>query len=411
MEKLSRKGALWTPEELAILAEDRRNKIPAKLTAARLGRPVHSVRAIGRLHTGVVVQVHKASTPEVDALITSMVHAGATDPQIAKATGRTVGSVRHRIEVLKLVRVRVKAAPGPAPIREAKVRTSRPVAAKSRPRFTEADIAYIRERAGKDSASEIAQALGRSEGSIFSKASALGISLDLPRERKIPRELFEAAFVETPDSQVLADRFGVHKATINRQAREYGLVPERKRRSFDTEARKAIVDLAPAMTVTQVAHATGWDIRTVKRVAEEEALVFLTASRKTRARQTIARPASPRTIKAATSARRKVPQPISAVPQPSRRELEKQAGVIISAARPAVVKAPETLEKVAVTRPVGKLASKPVVARNLAANPVRRDSQPISRPAEPPRGGNIKTLSMIAQIAQRMKKDGRLPRH
>jgi transposase len=410
MEKLSRKGALWTPEELAILAEDRRNKVPARITAARLERPLHSVRAKGLLDTGVVVQVHKAATPEVDELITRMVHAGATDPEIAAAADRTIASVRHRIEVLKLVHVRAKPGPVLRPSK-APARQAKPEKAKSRPRFSAADIAHIRERAGKDGAAEIAQALGRTEGSIYSKASALGISLDLPRERKIPREVFEAAYAENPDSEALATRFGVHKATINRQAREYGLVAERKRRKFDDEARKAIITLAPSMTVTQVAHATGWDIRTVKRVAEEESLVFLAASRKAARKPTVARVLAPKPAKAVGQERRRQARPAEAAARPRREVLVRQADAILAAARPSGPKVAEGRAVSVGARPVSELAGKPMVASKPASKPVIRNSVPVALPPEKPRGGDTKTLSMIAQIAQRMKKDGRLPRH
>lgn len=412
MDKLSRKGALWTPEELAILAEDRRNKVPARITASRLERPLHSVRAKGLLDTGVVVQVHKPATPEVDELINRMVHAGATDPQIAAAADRTIASVRHRIEMLKLVHVRAKPEPVPRPSK-APVRQAKPEKAMSRPRFNADDIAHIKERAGKDSAAEIAQVLGRSEGSIFSKASALGISLELPRERKIPREVFEAAFAENSDSQVLASRFGVHTATINRQAREYGLVAERKRRKFDDEARKTIIALAPSMTVTQVAHETGWDIRTVKRVAGEEALVFLAASRKSARNSTLARvPApKPKPAKAATQVSRKQARPAVAAPRPRREQLVRQADAILAAARPSGPKVAEGRAVSVGARPISELASKPMVAGKPVSKPVTRNSVPVALPPEKPRGGDTKTLSMIAQIAQRMKKDGRLPRH
>jgi hypothetical protein len=405
METLSRKGAIWTEEELAILARDRRNKVPAKLTAAHLDRPLHSVRAIGRLKTGIVVQPHKPADPEEDARIAEMVHAGATDPQIAEATGRSVGSVRHRIEALQLAHIRKKPVARAEPKTRA-ARTAKPKPA-LRPRFSKDDIAHLRDRAGKDSAADIAAALGRSEGSIFSKASALKISLDLPRERKVDLDEFKAAFASDPDSAALAKRFGVHKATINRLARELDLVLPRTRRRFDEAARRAIIEAAASQTVTQVAKATGWDIRTVKRVAEEEGLVFLAASRPS------PKPKAPKLSapKPARQLRRKATKPARVVLPAQVRPPEREAVTILSVARPQARKVPEMPVKPTSSSPSGKLASKPGVARNLAEELMRRDSKPVPRPAEKPRGGNTRTLSMIAQIAQRMKKDGRLPRH
>lgn len=400
MEKLSRKGAIWTKKELAILARDRRNKVPAKLTAARLGRPLHSVRAIGRLKTGIIVQPHMPAKPEDDARITEMVQAGAKDHEIAVATGRTVGSIRHRIEALQLAHVRMKPAAAKLPKTRAP-RAAKPKAA-LRPRFSKADIALLRERAGKDSAAEIAAALGRSEGSIFSKASALAISLELPRERKVDLEEFKAAFAADPDSTALAARFGVHKATINRLARELALVLPRTRRSFDDDARKAIIAAAASQTATQVAKSTGWDIRTVKRVAEEEGLVFLAASRKPKAiRAPAPRPQRIAESKAATAQPKAAPR-ARVTSKPSGADLARQADAILAAPRPSRVAA-------ASKAPTGKLASKPEATVKLAEDLRSRDSQPVSRPAIA-RGGTDKTLSMIAQIAQRMKQDGRLPR-
>jgi len=395
MEALSRKGKPWTDEELETLAEDRRNKVPAAVTAAKLGRPVHSVRGIGLTRTGILVQVHRPSSPEDDAEITRLFNEGFTDAQIAEQTGRTIGSVRYRLQELELKRPEAEPRQKPAtkPRRERKAAEPRQL---TRPRFSDADIAFIKENAGKLDAAEMAAALGRSIHAVHSKASAEKVSLAIKRS-KITLEQLEDALKVTSDSKELARMLDVHPATVNRVLREHGKVPERRRRVFDHAARQKIVELAATMSPTQVAKATGWDFRTVKRVGDEEGLVFASPVR-------AARPMAPK---------KPQPKPERAprrvVAKPRRVDLDRQADAILKAARtkPAPVvrqppaAAPNTVAAAKPERPAAKPALRPERPKTVARRPL---------PAPVAKGGNEKTLSMIAMIAQRMRKDGRLPR-
>jgi hypothetical protein len=158
---------------------------------------------------------------------------------------------------------------------------------------------------------EASERIGRPLSGVRAKAKQLGVVFLVPGRDRSERdakliELWKGHEARSNRGrslakwqiEAIAQELGVSRSTVIARARELGLRKARNRRRFDEVARAEIKRLAPTMTANGVARATGWDLRTVRRVGEEEELVFAApAPRPAKLKQAVARKGAARVRK------------------------------------------------------------------------------------------------------------------
>lgn len=282
-----RKGSPWTDAEIAILCDMRRAGHGAPAIAQRLGRTVGAVYAEAK-KAGSLVMVRKPWTEAETSRLRALYMQGYSEALIAEKLERTPASVRARVDLLRLsTEMRRTETQDGFPAKKRKVRIFRPAAPARREHVPGANGSWSRDQmaalealSGKATLQEAAARIGRPLSGVRAKAKHLGVTFLLPRKDTSERdkqlvEMWEAAErAGGVDIEVVAAAIGVSTSTVLVRSRDLGLRKARSRRRFDSHARAEIVRLAEAMTASGIARATGWDLRTVRRVGQEENIVF-----------------------------------------------------------------------------------------------------------------------------------------
>lgn len=282
-----RKGSPWTDAEIAILCDMRRAGHGAPAIAQRLGRTVGAVYAEAK-KAGSLVMVRKPWTEAETSRLRALYMQGYSEALIAEKLERTPASVRARVDLLRLsTEMRRTETQDGFPAKKRKVRIFRPAAPARREHVPGANGSWSRDQmaalealSGKATLKEAAARIGRPLSGVRAKAKHLGVTFLLPRKDTGERdkqlaEMWKAADrAGGVDIEVVAAALGVSTSTVLVLSRDLGLRKARSRRRFDANARAEIVRLAGAMTASGIARATGWDLRTVRKVGQDENIVF-----------------------------------------------------------------------------------------------------------------------------------------
>lgn len=282
-----RKGSAWTDAEIAILRDMRNAGDGAPAIARRLGRTVGAVYAEAK-KAGSLVMVRKPWTQTETSRLRDLYGQGYSEALIAEKIDRTPASVRARVELLSLSReMRRAGARDGVPAKKRKVRVFRPAAPARREHVPGANgswsldqMAALEAMSGKATLKEAAALIGRPLSGVRAKARQLGVTLLLPRKDTGERDRKLAALWEAgekagfADVEAIAATLGISASTVFVRSRELGLRKTRSRRRFDDQARAEIVRLSESMTASGIARATGWDLRTVRRVGREDNIAF-----------------------------------------------------------------------------------------------------------------------------------------
>lgn len=381
----ARRGAAWNQEEDDRLREMRLAGHQVPEIAAALGRPVSSVYLRAR-RVGTRVQIHKPWSPLEDALLRGAILGGTlANGEIATLLDRGIAAVCARIRVLGLSGKRPrKPAPEAARRSDPEARTSRRTRRRGIPRdaWSAEEIARLKGMAegGDTTIAEAAQCLGRPVAGTRAKAAQLGLTF--PNEARVlharRNRLIAAAHAEGLSQTEIMARVGASRRTVVGAFMEMGLTKRRRKPLGDSAEIRA---LAGTHGVTEIARITGRDVRTVKKIAEAEGIMLKAAVR--------AKPApGPATAKRAGDPPRK------AGPRPAG-----PARIARPAGPPPAARVEElrgaTPPRAAATPRRAEPGPAPVTAPRLS------DKAP-GKPA-------LDRLAMIRQVAERMRREGRLP--
>lgn len=421
-----RKGAPWSAADIEILLEMRAAGESAPAIARRLGRTVGAVYAEAK-KAGSTVMVRKTWTGEETAMLRELYGKGFSEALIAGKMNRTPCSVRARVELLGLAAEFASRRPGesrpgdrPGDRHKEKRRPAhcRPAGHARRAHvpgehgsWSHAEMDMLAALSGTVTLKEAASRVGRPLSGVRAKARHLGVVFILPRKDCTARDARLAELWAQMDGidgaakvRAIAEALGVSRSTVTARARDLGLRQARVRRRFDEAARAEIARLAPTMTAHGVACQTGWDIRTVRRVAAEDGLVF--AERAPRPVKTLVRaPVVAGTVVSRPAKRR------AARPKQGRPPAIPPA---VAATRPA---APHPVREPAIaTRTISKSVRKPVETqvKKPIKEPIR---EPVRRPvtaahaASPAKNGkgSEERLQMMRDVLRKMKRKGYFP--
>lgn len=292
----SNKGKPWSDADIAILRDMRSARRSAPAIALRLGRTVGAVYAEAK-KAGSLVMARKTWTQDEVEQLRKLYLDGNSEALIAEEMDRTPSSVRAKVEQLDLT-ASSRSSNGKMD-RRRKVTVRRHVVHARRfhvpgenGSWTIAQMDELVAMSGAVTLKEASERIGRPLSGVRAKAKQLGVVFLVPGSDRSERDanLIEIWKEHEARSnrgrslakwqiEAIAQELGVSRSTVIARARELGLRKARNRRRFDEGARAEIKRLAPTMTANGVARATGWDLRTVRRVGEEEELVFAAPAR------------------------------------------------------------------------------------------------------------------------------------
>lgn len=405
------KGSPWSAADIEVLREMRADGHKAPAIALRLGRTVGAVYAEAK-KAGSIVMVRKVWTEAEIGRLHDLYLKGLSEALIAEALDRSPSSVRAKVELLGLA----------AEMKTTGTRSKRMVTIRrlAKPRrahipgehgsWSYAQMDELVGLSGTVTLKEAAERIGRPLSGVRAKAKQLGVEFVVPGKDRSERDTRMIEIWKRMDNvdaasriKAIAEELGVSKSTVFIRARELELRKARVRRRFNDEARAEIARLAPTMTANGVARETGWDLRTVRRVGQEDGLVF--AERAPRPVKTktahapgtrlmaerVVRPAAPRIRKPRVAA----PKTIPVVKSPVRKEI---AAVSTPAVAPALV-AEKARERRREANRIAKakLASVPREARQDKAY-----APEVNR-------GSEERLQTIREVYLKMKRKGYFP--
>lgn len=303
---IARKSAIWTDDEISILREMRLANMPAPKIATRLERPVGAVYAMAR-KIGTRVMVRSVWTDEEDAKLTALVGRVMTDKEIAEEMGRSVSSVRWRMEALDLIKDRVRPVVKRAHLAKLdKPRPERKPAARKpekRPARAKVDLEALRALAGTHTRAEAAAAIGLSVSKLNYVLRDHDISFLDPREEKakVDRAAVAELHAAGRAPAAIADEIGRPLAWVNRALADLGVRKIRKRgKAVDLDIAE-LRELAATKSITEVARMLHRDPRTLRKLAEEHGFDFSEPARRIaepRVRKKVDRAPAPRVRKA-----------------------------------------------------------------------------------------------------------------
>lgn len=287
----SNKGKPWSDADIAILRDMRSARHSAPTIALRLGRTISAVYAEAK-KAGSVVMARKTWTQDEVEQLRKLYFDGNSEALIAEEMDRTPSSVRAKVEQLDL-NASSRSSNGKmdrrrmVTVRRHVVHARRVHVPGENGSWTIAQMDELVAMSGTVTLKDASERIGRPLSGVRAKAKQLGVVFLVPGRDRSERDakLIEiwkgheaqsnrGRSLATWQIDAIAQELGVSRSTVIARARELGLRKARNRRRFDEVARAEIKRLAPTMTVNGVARATGWDLRTVRRVGEEEELVF-----------------------------------------------------------------------------------------------------------------------------------------
>jgi transposase-like protein len=317
----ARRNLLWTEAEDARLLEMRGAKLPAPQIAAALGRPVGAVYVRARKLSSRVMD-RAVWTPKEDAHLVAMVREGRlVDAEIAEAMDRSYASVRWRIKALDLKGARPPKAVAPRaePDRPKRARRA-PASGMSTWKPEELERLAALAEGGAVSIAEAADDIGRPIAGVRAKARELDLSFPDPQKRRLEEEnaKIKAAWAERADLDHVAAATGLSLRRLRKRAADLGLREARRRiRPEDQAGIEEIRVFAATMTITEAAVKAGRDVRTLRKIAEAEGIVFRSGASRTGmtvSRPKIAKPAATKVARERTiSAKTRKPAAVTKI--------------------------------------------------------------------------------------------------
>lgn len=411
-----RKGTPWSAAEIEILREMRQAGHPAPAIARRLGRTVGAVYAEAR-KAGSIVMARKPWTDEEAGQLRSLHEKGYSEALIAENLGRTPASVRAKVEMLGLTPA--AKADEPRSRRTATV-CRRTVSIRRAPvpgegnSWKQGEIDALFSMSGKVTLREASERIGRPIGGVRAKAKQLGVVFVIPRKDLGPRdERLAALWSEMQGAnaaeriRMIADQLGISRSTVVVRAARLGLRQRRQRRRFDDAARAEIIHLAPEMTASAIARRTGWDLRTVRRVAAEESLVFAAPEPRPAKVKTLPKSEVAVKEKAQAKGRTTASKARAQKKADSIRSVSREAGPARAAATRVV---PIAAKEAAIGKPksVAKIRQPPALTSAHAPMAEKPPAAPMVKPPEMKQGPEER-LQMMREVLRKMKRKGYFP--